>query len=594
MERVCDRIYVCAGTGCMSVKAQAIYDNLLSELEASGCQDVKVVKTGCFGLCSLGPLVATKPDNCFYPNVDPDDVARIVQGHLVDGIPVDGLVYKDSSTGQTIPLFETDFYKKQMRIVFDRCGSMDPEDIDDYLAHDGFKALEKVLLTMSREEVVEVIKASGLRGRGGAGFPAGRKWEVTLNAPGDKKYVICNGDEGDPGAFMDEGLMEGDPLAIIEAMAIAAYAVGSDEGFIYVRAEYPLAVHRLTIAIDQARERGYLGNNIMGTGFSFNVSLRLGAGAFVCGETTAMVRSIEGLRGTPRLKPPSSAIKGLFGCPTLINNVETYANIGRIILNGAEWFRSIGTEGSTGTKVFALTGNVVNVGLVEVPMGTTLREIVFDIGGGIPEGRRFKAAQSGGPSGGCIPEEHLDIPIDFESLSSIGSIMGSGGLVIMDDRTCMVSIAKFFTEFMVEESCGKCPPCRIGLVRMLEILERITEGEGRMRDLDELEELSEMIIEMSFCGLGQTAPNPVLTTLMHFRDEYLAHIVEKRCPTGACCALLSYEITEACNGCKKCPRVCPTGAISGKKKERHVIDQSKCTKCGACLDECRYDAIIKA
>ena len=591
MERKCNKVFVCAGTGCVSGKSISIIENFNKELKDRDLTDIKVVKTGCFGLCSMGPIVITHPDSCFYPNVDPNDVAEIVREHLAGGVPVERLVYKKE--GKAVPLLAADFYKKQYKIALARCGTINPEDIDDYLEHDGFKALEKVLKTMRRNEVVEVIKNSGLRGRGGAGFSTGLKWEFTMNAPGDKKYVVCNGDEGDPGAFMDESILEGDPLSVIEAMTIAGYAIGSDEGYIYVRAEYPLAIHRLSIAISQAQERGFLGNNILDTGFNFDLSIRYGAGAFVCGEETALISSIEGRKGTPRLRPPYPAVKGLFGCPTLISNVETYANIGKIIIEGADWLRSIGTASSPGTKVFSLAGNVNNIGLVEVPMGITLREIVYDIGGGIPDGRSFKAAQTGGPSGGCIPAQHIDIPIDYESLNAIGSMMGSGGLVVMDDSKCMVGIAKFFMQFMVEESCGKCAPCRLGLVRMEEALERITNGAGTLNDLKELEELAAMTKELSFCALGQSAPNPLITTLKYFRDEYLAHINDKRCPAGECSALLSFEITDNCIGCRKCAKICPSSAISGKVKEKHTIDRTKCIKCGACVAACPVKAIIK-
>ncbi|MCL1808417.1 MAG: NADH-quinone oxidoreductase subunit NuoF [Clostridiales bacterium] len=592
MEHGCDRVYVCAGTGCTSGKSPEIIENFRQELNASGLSDVKVIMTGCFGLCSMGPIVITQPDDCFYSRVAPKDVAEIVREHIAGGKPVHRLLFK-GSRGEAVSLFEADFYKKQERVVLARCGLINPEEIDDYIEHGGFAALEKALKAMSSEEVVSVIKDSGLRGRGGAGFPTGKKWEFTMNAPGSKKYVVCNADEGDPGAFMDRSVLEGDPLSVVEAMTIAGYAVGADEGYIYVRAEYPLAIHRLQVAMGQALERGFLGNNILNTGFDFNLSIRYGAGAFVCGEETALLNSIEGKKGTPRLRPPFPAVKGLFGCPTLINNVETYANICKIITSGADWFRSMGTPGSPGTKVFALGGNVNNIGLVEVPMGITLREIIYDIGGGIPDGRGFKAAQTGGPSGGCIPAEHINTPIDFESLKAIGSMMGSGGLIVMDDSKCMVGIAKFFMKFMVEESCGKCAPCRIGLVRMHEILERITGGEGEIGDLAELEELAEMVNELSFCALGQTAPNPVLTTFRYFKDEYLAHINDKKCPAGECSALLNYEVTDKCVGCTKCAKACPAAAISGKLKEKHSIDKGKCVKCGACMGACPVKSIVR-
>jgi len=590
----CTRVLVCAGTCCVSGKAFVIIENFEKELAAAGILDIKVVKTGCFGLCSEGPIVLTQPDDYFYAKVSPQDVKEIVEEHFMQGRPVQRLLYKDASNGEALSLLEADFYKKQHKVALARCGVIDPEKIDDFIEQDGFKALEKALLTMTPGQVVEEIKNSGLRGRGGAGFPSGKKWEFTKNAAGEKKYVVCNGDEGDPGAFMDESILEGDPLSVVEAMAIAGYAIGANEGYIYVRAEYPLAIHRLKIALAQAKERGFLGKNILNSGFDFELSIRYGAGAFVCGEETALISSIEGRKGTPQLRPPYPAVKGLFGCPTLINNVETYANIGKIIMMGAEWFKAMGTAGSPGTKVFALAGNVKNIGLVEVPMGITLREIVYDIGQGIPDGRSFKAAQTGGPSGGCIPIEYIDTPIDYESLGEIGSMMGSGGLIVMDDSKCMVGIAKFFMQFMVEESCGKCAPCRLGLVRIYEALARITDGNGTMEDLQELEELAEMVSSLSFCALGQSAPNPLKTTLRYFKDEYLAHINEKRCPAGECEKLLNYEITSLCIGCRKCLKACPAAAIIGKVKEQHVIDKTKCIKCGACIESCAVKAIIRA
>jgi len=533
MDYKCTKIFVCAGTGCISGDSSAIIDNFNEELKSSGLSnEVKVVKTGCFGFCAKGPIVVTQPDDCFYSEVSPDSVKEIVKEHIIGGNPVQKFLY-NGGKGAT-SLFEVDFYKKQKRVALKRCGIIDAEKIDDYIAHDGFKALDKVLKIMNPDEIVNIIKNSGLRGRGGAGFPTGQKWEFAKNTKGTKKYVVCNADEGDPGAFMDRSILEGDPLSVIEAMTIAGYVIGSDEGYIYVRAEYPLAIERLEIAIKQAKEKGFLGSNILNTGFKFDIHIAVGAGAFVCGESSALVNSIEGKRGTPRVKPPNLSIKGLYGCPTLVNNVETFANIGKIILEGADWFGSMGTESSKGTKVFALGGNVNNIGLVEVPMGITLREIVYEIGGGIPEGRKFKAAQTGGPSGGCIPESHLDTPVDFESLQEIGSMMGSGGLVVMDDSKCMVGIAKFFMEFMVEESCGKCPPCRIGIVRMHDILDKITISKGTMEDLAELEDLADTVTELSFCGLGKSAANPVKTTLKYFREEYLAHINEKTCLAGEC------------------------------------------------------------
>ncbi|NLB40819.1 MAG: NADH-quinone oxidoreductase subunit NuoF, partial [Clostridiales bacterium] len=554
------------------------------------------VQTGCFGLCAEGPVVIVYPEGAFYSRVTKDHVSRIVTEHLLKGRIVTDLLYHDSvHENEAIKsLDEVEFYKKQKRLALRNCGVIDPEKIEEYIAFDGYKALGKALLESTPEEVINTIKASGLRGRGGAGFPTGLKWGFTAKAEGDKKYVLCNADEGDPGAFMDRSVLEGDPHAILEAMAIAGYAVGADEGYIYVRAEYPIAVKRLNIAIDQAREAGLLGNNIFGTDFNFDLEIRLGAGAFVCGEETALIASIEGRRGEPRPRPPFPANKGVFGKPTLLNNVETYANIPQIILNGAEWFQTVGTEKSKGTKVFALGGKVMNTGLVEVPMGTTLREIIFEIGGGIPEGKKFKAAQTGGPSGGCIPTEHLDTPIDYDSLVSIGSMMGSGGLIVMDEDNCMVDIARFFLEFTVDESCGKCPPSRIGTKRMYEILDRITKGQGEEGDIEKLQELGKNIKASALCGLGQTAPNPVLSTIRYFRDEYEAHIRDKKCPAGVCQALLQIVIkAEICKGCGLCTKVCPTDAISGERRSPYTIDQSKCIKCGACIEKCPFKAIVK-
>ena len=591
-------VLICAGTGCISSKSGQIADEMEKQLIEKGLdKEIKVVKTGCFGLCALGPIMIVYPEGAFYSKVTVDDVEEIVEEHLLKGRIVKRLLYEETvhdGSDDIKSLNEVDFYKKQHRVALRNCGVINPENIDEYIAFDGYKALGKVLTEMTPEQVIETIKASGLRGRGGGGFPTGMKWDFTAKAQGDQKFVACNADEGDPGAFMDRSILEGDPHSVIEAMAIAAYAVGADQGFIYIRAEYPIAVHRLNIAIGQAREYGLLGKNIFGTDFNFDLEIRLGAGAFVCGEETALLTSIEGKRGEPRPRPPFPAVKGLWMKPTLLNNVETYANICQIILNGADWFSSIGTEKSKGTKVFALGGKINNTGLVEIPMGTTLREIIEEIGGGIPHGKKFKAAQTGGPSGGCIPASLMDTPIDYDSLIAIGSMMGSGGLIVMDEDNCMVDIAKFFLEFTVDESCGKCTPCRIGTKRLYEILDKITKGKGTMEDLDRLEELSNSIKAGSLCGLGQSAPNPVLSTLRYFRDEYEAHVKEKRCPAGVCKSLLSYTIIpEKCKGCSACSRACPAEAISGQIKSPFVIDSSKCIKCGACMDTCRFGAIEK-
>lgn len=591
-------VLICGGTGCTSSGSIAVREAMAKELELAGLSDeVKIVQTGCFGLCANGPIMIIYPEGTFYSHVKVDDVKEIVEEHLLKGRLVERLLHKETDEGVTETvhsLSDTKFYKKQHRVALRNCGVINPESIDEYIGTDGYQALGKVLTEMKPQEVIDTILASGLRGRGGAGFPTGRKWQFAADQPAGKKYVVCNADEGDPGAFMDRSVLEGDPHAVLEAMAIAGYAIGADEGYIYVRAEYPIAVQRLTIAINQAREYGLLGKDIFGTGFNFDITLRLGAGAFVCGEETALLASIEGKRGEPHPRPPFPAVKGLFGKPTIINNVETLANIAQIINKGADWFASMGTEKSKGTKVFALGGKITNTGLVEIPMGTTLREIIEDIGGGIPNGKKFKAAQTGGPSGGCIPASLIDTPIDYDNLLAIGSMMGSGGLIVMDEDNCMVDIAKFFLEFTVDESCGKCVPCRTGTRRLLEILEKITSGNGEMEDLDKLEELCNYIKSTSLCGLGQTAPNPVVSTLRYFRDEYIAHIVDKKCPAGVCKKLLHYHIdAEKCRGCTACARQCPTNAISGAVRTPHTIDPAKCIKCGACMATCKFGAIYK-
>ena len=585
-------ILVCQGTGCTSSKSPQILEEFKKIIEEKGIKNVRVIKTGCFGLCAKGPIVIIRPEDTFYAMVTPEDCEEIIQSHIIEGKVVERLLCKDIDGKKVTKLDDLTFYKKQKRIALKNCGVINPENIDEYIAFDGYRALARVLVEMTQDEVIDTIDKSGLRGRGGAGFPTGKKWRATKEAQGNKKYVVCNADEGDPGAFMDRSILEGDPHSVLEAMEIAGYAVGAEKGYIYVRAEYPIAVHRLEIAIKQAREYGILGKNIFGTNFSFDIEIRLGAGAFVCGEETALLESIEGRRGQPRVKPPYPAQSGLWGCPTLINNVETYANIAQIILKGSDWYSSIGTKTSKGTKVFALGGNVNNVGLVEVPMGTTLREIVFDIGGGIPNGREFKAAQTGGPSGGCIPKEHLDTPIDYESLKEIGSMMGSGGLIVMDDTKCMVCLAKFYLQFTVSESCGKCTPCRIGTKRMLEILEKLCSGEGDEFDIYKLEKLATNIKKASICGLGQSAPNPVISTMKYFREEFRQHAIEKECKAMECKALSRIEIDEEkCKACGLCQRNCPVNAIEGEGREKRHINQNKCIKCTTCIRSCPFHAI---
>ena len=585
-------ILVCHGTGCTSSKSSEILKRFNELIKEKELENVRVIKTGCFGLCSKGPIVIIRPEDTFYSMVTPEDCEEMIESHIINGKIVERLLCKDIDGTVVNKLDELPFYQKQMRIALKNCGVINPEEIDEYIAFDGFKALEKVLTTMTPDQVIEEISKSGLRGRGGAGFPTGKKWSFVRQEPEGQKYVICNADEGDPGAFMDRSILEGDPHSVIEAMAIAAYSIGANQGYIYVRAEYPIAVERLKIAIKQERDYGILGKNILGTNFSFDVEIRLGAGAFVCGEETALIESVEGKRGQPRLKPPYPAHRGLWEKPTLINNVETYANVTRIINNGADWYASIGTETSKGTKVFALGGNVNNVGLVEVPMGTTLREIIYDIGGGIPNGREFKAAQTGGPSGGCIPKEHLDTKIDYESLAEIGSMMGSGGLIVMDDTKCMVNIAKFYLDFTVSESCGKCTPCRIGTKRLHEMLEKICNGKGTEEDLEKLEKLALNIKNASVCGLGQSAPNPVLSTMRYFKEEYVKHITAKECEAMECKALAKIVINqEVCRGCHLCTKVCPVDAISGEPGQKHEIDQSKCIKCRSCVQKCPFRAI---
>lgn len=589
-------VLVCGGTGCTSSNSLAIIEALEAEIAKKGLQDeVKVVRTGCFGLCAIGPIMIVYPEGSFYSQVKVTDVPEIVEEHLLKGRLVKRLLYDETVTMDDVKsLQETDFYKKQHRVALRNCGVIDPESIEEYIAFDGYMALAKCLKEYTPAEVIQIVKDSGLRGRGGGGFPTGLKWSFTAANEADQKYVVCNADEGDPGAFMDRSVLEGDPHCIIEAMAICGYATGASEGYVYVRAEYPIAVKRLKIAIDQAREYGLLGKNIFDSGFDFDVHVRLGAGAFVCGEETALMTSIEGNRGEPRPRPPYPAVKGLFGKPTTENNVETFANVPQIILKGADWFASMGTEKSKGTKVFALGGKIKNTGLVEIPMGTTLREIIEEIGGGIPNGKKFKAAQTGGPSGGCIPASLMDTPIDYDNLTAIGCMMGSGGLIVMDEDNCMVDIAKFFLNFTVDESCGKCTPCRVGTKRLLEMLDKITAGMATMEDLDRLEDLCNYIKANSLCGLGQTAPNPVLATLKFFREEYIAHVRDKKCPAGVCKALMTYAIdADKCRGCTACARKCPAGAISGKVKEVHTIDTEKCIKCGVCMETCKFGAVVK-
>jgi len=588
-------LLVCGDTGCRAANSMPIIDSLKQEIKNAGLEDlVSVSLTGCFGFCAQGPIVKVHPDNVFYVKVQADDARDIVQDHLIEGKLVDRLLFIEQSEEKKVKSSDDmSFYKQQMRIALHNCGYINPEKVEDYLANDGYLMLGKCLTELKPEEVIEEVKVSGLRGRGGAGFPTGIKWEATRKSPSNQKYVVCNADEGDPGAFMDRSILEGDPHKVLEAMAICGYAVGADTGYIYIRAEYPLAIERLKLAIDQANSLGVLGKNILGTDFNFNIELKYGAGAFVCGEGTALMRSIEGNRGEPRMKTYSSTKKGLWDVPTCSNNVETFANITPIIKNGGQWYKNIGTEKSSGTKVFALGGKINNVGLVEIPMGTTLRDVIYNIGGGIPDNKNFKAVLTGGPSGGCIPADYLDTPIDFDNLNALGSMMGSGGMLILDETDCMVDIAKFFLGFTVEESCGKCTPCRIGNKRLLEILTKITDGKGCEQDLIDLENLSKTIVSTSLCGLGKSAPNPVLSTLNYFYDEYKAHVVDKKCPSGKCQALLKFVITDSCIGCTKCSKICPAGCITGKVKEKHEIDIAKCLKCGACMDNCKFNAIIK-
>lgn len=589
-------VVVCRDTGCSSSNGDQIQEQLTELVKSQGLEDkIHVMRTGCLGFCSVGPIVVVYPGQVFYANLKPEDTERIFKEHLLGGQPVKDLVFKENVLeDKLLPLKEAPFYKLQKKVALRNVGLINPESIDEYIGRDGYFALHKALTEMTPDEVIAVMNDSNLRGRGGAGFPAGKKWQYTKESPGDQKYVVCNADEGDPGAFMDRSILEGDPHSVIEAMIINGYAVGANQGYIYVRAEYPGAVRRLYEAIDKAKAYGLLGKNLFGSSFSFDLDLRLGAGAFVCGEGTALVQSIEGKRGMPRVKPPRMAQAGLWLKPTVLNNVETYANVPPIILKGADWFKTIGTEKSPGTKVFALGGNINNVGLVEVPMGTTLRQMVYEIGGGIPGGHKFKAVQSGGPSGGCITEEHLDTPIDFDSLTAIGSMMGSGGMIVMDDRSCMVDVARFYMDFIVEESCGKCTPCREGTKRMLEILEKITHGDGTEEDLENLADLADTVAHASLCGLGESAPNPIFSTLHNFMDEYRAHVVDKKCPAGVCSNLTSFFITDACIGCTKCAKNCPVSCIAGEPRSRHIIDQDKCIKCGTCQEICPVGAVTRS
>ena len=594
MSKYSMHLLVCGGTGCHAAESDAIICNLRDELEARGLNEtVQVIKTGCFGFCEKGPIVKVMPDNTFYTQVKPEDAQLIIAEHVIKGRKVTRLLYQDPKTKESVSDSKhMDFYKKQMRIALRNCGFINPENIDEYIGRDGYQALGKVLTEMTREQVIKEIKDSGQRGRGGGGFPTGLKWEIASKSPGNEKYVVCNADEGDPGAFMDRSVLEGDPHSVLEAMAICGYSIGASNGLIYIRAEYPLAIQRLKIAIGQAREYGLLGKNIFGTDFSFDIELKYGAGAFVCGEETALIHSMEGLRGEPTIKPPFPAEAGYLGKPTNVNNVETFASIPAIILKGAKWYSSIGTEKSKGTKVFALAGKINNVGLIEVPMGTTLREVIFEIGGGIKNGKKFKGVQTGGPSGGCLTEKHLDTPIDFDNLIAAGSMMGSGAMIVLDEDDCMVSMARFFLEFTVEESCGKCAPCRIGNKRLHELLGQICEGKGKLEDLDRLKNMSLVIKDTSLCGLGQTSPNPVLSMMENFREEYLAHVVDKKCPAGKCKSLMSYIVNpENCVGCTACARVCPVNAITGSRKEVHLINGDICIKCGACMEKCKFDAI---